>query len=95
MNTAEARVVLTAEMEKYRVKGYDALIALVGNDQNYELTGPSGTVYQLDIQAFWDDPRKPSHNLRIVGAIDDRGLSSYAPMCDSFAIAPDGVFVGE
>jgi len=95
MNTAEARLVLTAEMEKLRAKAYAELITLIGNDQNYEVAGPSGTVYQLDIQAFWDDPRKPDENLRVMGAIDDRGLSAYAPMCDSFAIAPDGVFVGE
>ena len=95
MNTAEARIILSDEMKKYRGKGYDELIALVGNDRNYEVTGPSGTVYQLDIQAFWDDPRKPNQNLRVMGAIDDKGLSAYVPMCDSFAIAPDGAFVGE
>ena len=95
MNTAEARLVLTAEMERYRAKAYEQLVTLIGNDQNYEVTGPSGTVYQLDIQAFWDDPREPNTNLRVMGAIDDRGISAYAPMCDSFAIAPSGVFVGE
>lgn len=95
MDTAEARRVLTAEMEKYRAKAYEQLTALIDNDQNYEVTGPSGVAYQLDMQAFWDDPRKPGGNLRVMGAIDDKGVSAYAPMCDSFAIAPDGTFVGE
>lgn len=95
MNKTEARAVLAAEMEKYRRKTYGDLVALVDEDVNYEVTGPSGVVYQLDIQAFWDDPRKPGENLRIMGAIDDRGPRAYFPMCDSFCVSPSGSFVGE
>jgi len=95
MDTAEARALLTTEMEKLRGKPYADLVTLVGDDRNYEIVGPSGVTYYLDIQAFWDDPRKPNENLRVMGAIDDGGLRAYAPMCDSFAIERTGAFVGE
>ena len=88
-------MILATEMEKYRARTYGDLVTLIDNDQSYEVAAPSGTVYQLDIQAFWDDPRRPNANLRVMGAIDDRGPSAYAPMCDSFAITPDGALVGE
>lgn len=95
MNTAEARAILTAEMQKYRAKSYEELVSMIGDDHNYEVLGPSGTAYQLDIQAFWDNPKKPNEVLRVMGGIDDGGLSAFSPMTDSFLMAPDGTFVGE
>ena len=57
MNKAEARTVLEAELAKYRAKPYRELVALIGNPRTIEVTGPSGTVYQIEIQALWDDPK--------------------------------------
>jgi hypothetical protein len=95
MNTTEARSLLNAEMENYRTKTYGELVALIGNGQNAEVVGPSGVRYNLEIQAFWDDPRKPNENLRVIGTIDDGGLRALAPISDDFIIARNGAFVGE
>jgi hypothetical protein len=93
MDRAEARTLLLGESAKYRAKTYAHLSALIGRPDTYELRGPSGTVYQLELQAFWDD--KPNDVLRVTLAIDDGGIRAYMPMIEDFLIAPDGRFVGE
>jgi len=93
MNNVEARRIVVAESAKYRAKGYSDLVALLGHQDTYEVTGASGTVYQLEILAFWDD--KPDGVLRVRAAIDDRGLRAYVPMIEDFLITPAGRFVGE
>ena len=95
MNEAEARAVLTTELGKYRTRSYKDLMRLIHDRDDYPVTGTSGVVYQMDVQAFWDNPDKPHDNLRVAGAIDDGGPSAIVPMCDSFIVAPDGTFVGE
>ena len=57
------------------------------------MTAASGVRYQIELQAFWDDKR--AKNLRLIGAIDDGGWSSYLPLTDNFIVARDGSFVGE
>jgi hypothetical protein len=59
----------------------------------FEIAGPSGTRYQLEIQAMWD--RNPGGKLRILGCIDDGGWRAFVPVTDDFLIDPDGRFVGE
>jgi hypothetical protein len=54
----------------------------------------SGVEYQIEIEAFWDD--FAAKHLRLVLSSDDgRGWRAFAPITDSFIIAPDGHFVGE
>jgi hypothetical protein len=55
MDTNEARGILLAESAKYRAKNYGDLVALLRHQDTYEIIGPSETVYQLELQAFWDD----------------------------------------
>ena len=93
MDNAEARAVLLKESAKYRAKTYADLQSLLGRQDTYEVSGPSGVVYQLEIQAFWDD--KPNDVLRVRAAIDDGGIRAYMPMIEDFLIAADGTFVGE
>ncbi len=93
MNSVEARGIVVAESAKYRAKGYNALLALLGHQDTYEISGASGAVYRLEILALWDD--KPSGVLRVRAAIDDGGIRAYVPMIEDFLIAPDGRFVGE
>ena len=93
MDTNEARGILLAESAKYRAKNYGDLVALLRHQDTYEITGPSETVYQLEIQAFWDD--KATGVLRVRTAIDDRGIRAYVPMIEDFLVTPDGRFVGE
>ena len=93
MNNVEARGIVVAESAKYRAKGNNALLALLGHQDTYEISGASGAVYRLEILALWDD--KPSGVLRVRAAIDDGGIRAYVPMIEDFLIAPDGRFVGE
>jgi len=95
MDNAEARTLLKAELEKLRAKSYGELVTLVGVQGTTEVKGPSGITYQLEVQAFWDDPKRPNQVLRIMGNIDDGGIRAYFPMSDSFLMAPDGAFVDE
>lgn len=58
-----------------------------------EVTGPSGVVYQVEVEAFWDDRKR--RDLRVLASIDDGGWRAFSPLCDDFIIATDGSFVGE
>lgn len=93
MNSAEARAILLEESAKYRAKSYEDLLTLLGHQDCYEVEGPSWVRYQLEIQAVWDN--KPNDVLRVMAAIDDRGIRAFFPMMDDFLITPDGRFVGE
>jgi len=93
MNNVEARGIVVAESNKYRAKGYKDLLALLRRQDHYEVSSASGTLYQMEILAFWDD--KPNGVLRVRGAIDDGGIRAYVPMIEDFLITPDGRFVGE
>jgi hypothetical protein len=93
MDTNEARGILLAESAKYRAKNYGDLVALLRHQDTYEIIGPSETVYQLELQAFWDD--KATGVLRVRTAIDDRGIRAYVPMIEDFLVTSDGHFVGE
>jgi hypothetical protein len=93
MDSAEARSVLAAELARYRSQSYEALQRLLRTPDTYEVSGPSGTKYQVEIQAVWD--RRHGGDLRVLGAIDDGGLRAFVPLTDDFIIAPNGTFVGE
>jgi len=95
MNNPEAKSVLAMELAKYRSRPYRDLVALVGNPRKLEVTAPSGTWYQIEIHALWDDPKKVNGVLRVAAAIDDGGTRAYVPLTDSFLLAPSGEFVGE
>lgn len=59
----------------------------------YEVRGPSGTLYQIEIEAFWDD--KQSGNIRVMGSIDDGGLRAFVPLSEDFIKNPKDEFIGE
>ena len=89
----KAKDILTKELEAYRKQSYEDLLRLINTQDTQEVTGHSGTVYQLEFQAVWDG--KKDGNLRIIGAIDDGGLRAFTPLTEGFIIAQDGSFIGE
>jgi hypothetical protein len=96
MDKEEARIILDRQIMAYREKTFQQLAALVGSAEIYTMTGSSGVEYQIEVQAFWDRPKKPGENLRVILSIDDGGfLSSLKPMSSDFIMAPDGSFIGE
>ena len=96
MNKEEANSILYQELEAFRAKSYEELSTLIGSPLNFVRKGPSGTDYQIEMQAFWDTPRDACGNLRVIASIDDgRFPSAFMPISSDFIKSPDGNFVGE
>ena len=94
MNKEEARQILEGEMTSFRANSYRELIAMIDAEPTTkERTGSTGKWYQIEIQAFWDD--QPQGNIRVMGSIDDGGLSAFAPLSKDFIKSPSNTFVGE
>lgn len=97
MDEAEAAAILASVEQELRRQGFAELVhRYLDNDQSTEVRGASGVSYQLEVQAFWDDPRRRGENLRVMVSIDDGSFRrAVSPRSSSFIIAPDGTFVGE
>jgi hypothetical protein len=93
MNKAEAKSLLSQELSRYRELPYAELFSLIDHIEAFERAAPSGVTYQIEMQVFVDDVSRQT--LRVLGSIDDGGWRAFAPLCDSFILAPDGSFVGE
>ena len=94
MDRAEALAIVEAELAALREAPYRELVErFVGKQEVFERVGASGTSYQLELQAFWDDKRLG--NLRVIASIDDGGWRAFAPLSVDFIRAPDESFVGE
>ena len=97
MDEAEAGSILANVVQELRSQSFAELVRrYLDNDQTTEVRGESGAGYQVEVQAFWEDPRQRAGNLRVMVSIDDGSLwHSIAPKSSSFIIAPDGTHVGE
>lgn len=93
MDQAEAKQILSVELAKYRSKQYEELKRLIGEQDTCEITSATGKWYQLEFLAVWDS--RPNGNVRVIGTIDDGGVSAYKPLSDDFILSPDGKFIGE
>jgi hypothetical protein len=93
MDKVEARQVLAGKIAELRRWSYTDLLRFFMEPEGLEVIGPSGTIYQLEIQALWDDKR--SRHLRVLASTDDGGWRAFAPLCDDVIIAPDGSFIGK
>jgi hypothetical protein len=90
----EARQILSEEIAKLRKLSYGELReSLLRESETFEVVGASGTRYQVETEAFWDSGAEGP--LRVLALIDDGGWRSFAPMSESFIVAPDGSFVDE
>jgi hypothetical protein len=93
MDDKEAESILTQHLSLYRAVPYPGLVQRIDTVEVTEVTAPSGAVYQLEFQFFWES--SPNREIRVLGSIDDGGFRAFKPLCDDFIIAPDGSFVGE
>ncbi len=95
MELNEAREILTRQLGELRKLSYAELRRLMDNPPGeVEVSGLSGTLYQLEVEVRWDSPN--SHeNIRVMVSIDDGGLRAFHPLMDDFIKAPDESFVGE
>jgi hypothetical protein len=75
MNKEEAKEIIKQQLVLYRAKQYSELIKMIGAKPiTYQFAAPSGVIYNIEIQAYWDDERK--NNVRVMGSIDDGGWRS-------------------
>lgn len=95
MNNIEARGLLFEHMQLFRATPYSQLKSLVNHPQVSELAGSSGKTYQVEVVAFWDDPKKPNDVVRVCGSIVDGGLRAFFPVTLNFLLSPNGFFVVE
>lgn len=88
MNESEARYILDEQLARFSDRTHSELAALVEAKQieAYEVRAASGTVYQVEIQFFWDDRR--GNTIRVMGCIDDGGVRALVPLTESILIAP-------
>ena len=88
MNNTEARIILGEHVRRWEHRSYDELSSLVAakHSETFQQAGSSGTVYQIELQFFWDD--SPSGAVRVLGSIDDGGIRAYFPMCSGALIYP-------
>ena len=93
MDQTEARSILSDHLAVLRGRRYDELRALLDEPEVSEVTGPSGALYQVELQAMWDNRR--SGSILVIASIDDGGWPAFAPMSESFIVAPDGSSVGD
>jgi hypothetical protein len=75
----------------YRAMGYSALLRLLDEQDMFELEGSSGTKYQVEIYAVWDN-LEPG-DLRVIGCIDDGGWRAFVPLSSDFISRLDGTVI--
>ena len=86
MNKSEAQAILREQFARFT--SYAELVPLVQSNrvECCEISGASGTKYQVEVQFFWDD--KHGGNIRVVGSVDDRGLRAFCPLTETLVISP-------
>jgi len=90
----EARELAEGIANRLRRETYADLVdRFLDTPEVMEAVGATGTQYQVEVIAFWDD--KKNRDLRVIVNIDDRRLRAFMPLTTDFIIAPDGSFIGE
>ncbi len=93
MDEREAKAVLDEQLSRYRNMSHAELRSLIDNPSAFGVCGPSGTLYGVEIEVFWD--RERGKDLRVIGSIDDGGARFTKPLSEDFIMREDGAFVGE
>lgn len=94
MDKHEARRILDRRIAELRTEPYESLKSHWLHQPDCEqITAHSGTEYQVEIEAFWDD--EAVGHLRLVASIDDGGWRALVPITEGFIVAPGGSFIGE
>ena len=93
MDKKEAEKILEEQINKYRNKPYWELIKLIDAEPITFEIGLKDNVYQVEIQAFWDE--RPDSDIRVMVSVDDGAWSSFKPLCSDFIKNGNNEFVGE
>ena len=94
MDKDEARLVALQQLNRYRGRTHARLRRLIGEPDGFEAAGPSGKIYSVEVEVFWDD--REGADLRVTAMVDDGSDRAFAcPVSEDFIMRPDGSFVGE
>lgn len=94
MDKAEAMELIEKELSTFRAKTYLELKEIIeAQPFTKEITSETGTKYQIEIMAHWDD--KPNEDIRVHGCIDDMGWRAFFPLVSDFIMSPEGEFIDE
>ena len=94
MDKEEARQLLAAQLATYRTRPYADLVAMIGQDDCVEISGPSGQLYQLELGVHeqWSEaanvPGQYWSGFRII----DIGPDDYNVLYD-WVMSPGGQLV--
>jgi folate-binding protein YgfZ len=88
MDKIEAKQLINEELEILRAKSYKDLLDSIDTSLHYEKKGASGTLYQIELQVFWDD--RPDGDLRVIGSVDDGGWRAFFPLGEDFIKFTEG-----
>jgi hypothetical protein len=92
MSRSEARAVVSRRIAELRLESYEYLRdRWLDEPDCEEIASDGGETYQVEIEAFWDDPKHAEGNLRVLVSAG----SGFFPPSGTFVMAPDGSFVGE
>ena len=84
---AEAQVELRRLVSEHEGQDYSFWLGHVGKEKHLEFTTSTGTTYQAEIEAFWDD--KPNGAIRVLFALDGGSVSALHPITDSLLVEPE------
>ncbi len=92
-NAAEAKAVLRTFMEPYRRSTHTDLAQLVSKRKAVQLRGPTGSEYEIKVDAHWDD--QPGADVSVCGTINDHGWCACQDIYELFSMSPEGTIVGD
>ena len=96
MNNGEALRILARELDAYRSMSYQTLADRIGSTTVITRRGADGTEYQIEVEVFPDDPRRPQGDLRVIASIDDGRLpGAIRPLTQDFVRGAGGDSIGE
>jgi hypothetical protein len=78
---------MSAAVGEYRTLSHTTAAARIDNLEAVKVTGPSGRVYQIEVQMIWDG--KPNGDVRVLGSIDDGGWRAFLPLTETLLIQRD------
>ena len=89
MDRTEAAGLLREHMERLAEMSHGEAEARIGDPRVATVVGESGTVYQIEVEVFWD--ADPGGLLRVLASIDDGSLrGAFRPVSEDCLIGPDG-----
>ena len=91
MNKKEAKEILIKVLNELQTRSIADLLVYIESPEVILRDGVSGVSYQIEVEAFWEDPRESGGDLRVVASIDDGGLiSALFPLSSDFVLDSDG-----